>query len=282
MKQHNLLIPILVLTMSSSCALPGDSAWSGAHFNAFGGMIDVSSGGTVSDINITTPGEELVGDLDMTSVKDNVFYGGARIGFAPLEFVYSQFAVDADHDSVMTAGGTFFGTLLTANLDATTNLDLSLRKLMMGMDIFNSGTFRIGLMIGVDELNFANFEVTTVDGIPDGLGLGGFLVDPGTSQIIVADEKVLVPMGGLRADVALPLSGLRFGAEYSGISIDVDDAQIEYWDLDVNLNYALMENVELLVGYRDISLDVAGDFGDAEMIAALGFNGPYFALGILF
>jgi len=244
-------------------------------------MMELRNGGDVTDINIdSVPGQELVGDLTMTEATNSVFYGGARIGFAPVEFVYSTFAVDSTQDSNMSAGGTFFGQPLGADFSTTTDLDISLNKLMMGMDLFNSGVFRVGLMVGVDELNFSNFSLTTEDGLSD--GMGGFLIAPGTSQTIVSDEKLLVPMGGLRADVYLPLTGLRLGGEYSGISIDVDDAAIEYWDLDVNLNYALMKNVEILAGFRDVTLDISGNLDGAQMTAALGFDGPYLAVGILF
>jgi hypothetical protein len=89
-------------------------------------------------------------------------------------------------------------------------------------------------------------------------------------------------MGGIRVDADIPITGLRFGGEYSGISVDVEDVAVDYWDLDLNLNYALTDSAELLVGYRDIDLDVTGEFEGNTMTMELALTGPYVALGVTF
>ena len=279
MRHHHFLLPILCL---ASCARPGDAAWSGAHLNAFGGMLRSDSSGEMTDLAIDVGGpEETRGDFDIPSVEEDVIYAGARIGFAPFEIVYSQFGVDSTHSGNMTATGTFMGQPLTAPLAVDTRLDLSAQKLMAGLDIFNSGIFRIGLLVGVDQLGFNTFSIAAGADIPDPLG-GPNLINQGDNISAITNEDLLVPMGGIRVDADIPITGLRFGGEYSGISVDVEDVAVDYWDLDLNLNYALTNSAELLIGYRDIDLDVTGEFEGNTMTMELALTGPYVALGVTF
>ena len=279
MRHHHFLLPILCL---ASCALPGDAAWSGAHLNAFGGMLRSDSSGEMTDLAIDVGGlEETRGDFDIPSVEEDVIYAGARIGFAPFEIVYSQFGVDSTHSGNMTATGTFTGQPLSAPLAVDTRLDLSAQKLMAGLDIFNSGIFRIGLLVGVDQLGFNTFSIAAGADIPDPLG-GPNLINQGDNISAITNEDLLVPMGGIRVDADIPITGLRFGGEYSGISVDVEDVAVDYWDLDLNLNYALTNSAELLIGYRDIDLDVTGEFEGNTMTMELALTGPYVALGVTF
>ncbi|MCH2112788.1 MAG: hypothetical protein MK213_08010, partial [Planctomycetes bacterium] len=92
----------LTLLIAPACALPGDAAWSGAHLNGFGGMIQMENSGAINNLAVGAGGAgDLVGDVDMGTSKDSVFYGGGRIGFAPLELVFSTFSVDSETLSSM-------------------------------------------------------------------------------------------------------------------------------------------------------------------------------------
>ncbi|MDP6849739.1 MAG: hypothetical protein QGH51_08715 [Planctomycetota bacterium] len=271
---HLLLLPFL---FTVACALPGDAAWSGAHINAFGGMLQSDSSGALDNLTLDQNGDITEGSLDIPSGSENVFYGGARIGFAPLEIVYSQFGVDSIHSGNMAVTGEFMGQPWNDDLAVNTTMDLQVQKLMLGLDIFNSGVVRVGLLAGVDQLGFNTFSIEAAESVGT--------INQGDTVSAISNEDLLVPMGGIRLDADIPITGLRFGGEYSGISIDVEDVVVDYWDLDLNLNYALTDNAELLVGYRDIDLNVEvkeGDFGMGTMDMELALTGPYAALGITF
>ncbi len=258
-------LTFLCLPFLASCALPGDSAWSGAHVNAFGGMVLMSAEGSADEISVpdSTLGN-LEGSLEFEKAEESSLYYGARIGFAPFELIFSDFGFSAEHPSSLT--GLFEGAPVI-DLDTTTDLDLSVRKAMIGIDILNTGVFRLGLLGGVDELAFSSFGITDIN--------------TGRRQALLDDEQALVPMVGVRADLDLPLD-IRLGGELTGIQVDVDEISVSYFDLDANLNYAITNSIELLVGYRAIELDVDGSFDEASLNTAIEFGGPYAALGIKF
>jgi len=268
----------LALIIAPACALPGDAAWSGAHLNAFGGMIQMENSGAMNNLVVGAGGAgDLEGDVDMGTSKDSVFYGGGRIGFAPLELVFSTFSVDSETLSSMS-GTSFNGVPLGGlSMDATTDLSMNIQKAMLGLDLFNSGVFRIGILLGVDQLSFNEWGVTS-HGFDDG---AGNTIGAGIREPIVSNEDVLVPMAGLRLDAEIPF-GIRAGVEYTGIDLDVEDIDVSYFDFDANLNYAFTDQIELIVGYRSIDFSLNGELDATTLDAELGFTGPYAALGIAF
>jgi hypothetical protein len=86
-------------------------------------------------------------------------------------------------------------------------------------------------------------------------------------------------MIGLRGDVQLPF-GVRLGGEISGLSTNIDDTDVTYLDLDINANYEPIDNVELVVGYHRIDIDVTGTLDDATIDVEMLIDGPYFGVSL--
>ncbi|RMH03877.1 MAG: hypothetical protein D6702_04865 [Planctomycetota bacterium] len=267
------LLPLLLLL--PGCVSAGDAAWSGLHASAFGGMMAASTDGAVNNVKATSHGADLKGDVDLGSDTDNVFHFGARAGVSPFELVYSDLSLRTANPSVFAAGGTFAGNVLAADLRSTTTVDMAVRKLLLGLDVFSTGVLRLALLLGVDEVSFDEISLTA-----DRNALGG-LVQKGDKQVVLRDETVYVPMVGARADLDLP-EGFRLGAELSGISASTGDADVSYFDFAGAVHYAFTANIEALLGYRYITIDVDGTFSGSRFDSSLDLTGPFLAVGVVF
>ena len=94
----------------------------------------------------------------------------------------------------------------------------------------------------------------------------------GNSETVEVDE--FLPMGHVRADVDLPLTGLGAGAELNYISYDGDSAT----DVEGYISYNA-DPVYIQGGYRqfDVDVDASGDLNvDTEL------SGPFVRLGVGF
>lgn len=265
-----------------ACSIPGDSAWSDLHANGFAAIYPVGVDGTAHNLSVSdSSGSGLTfdGDLSVSKARTTSFFYGARVGFAPIEVSASAFGYDGAHDSAISGGATFRGESLPIDetLDATTDLEFTTTKLMVGLDIFNSPLARIGVLGGVDFMEFDRFAMTANETISV---LGTPVVSSGDLQNVLVNESVPIPMLGVRADAQLPWTGLRIGGELSGLSAEVDSADISFLDMDVNLNYEPTRNVEVMVGYRRIDVDVSGTIEDAVIDFEMLVDGPYFGVSL--
>lgn len=274
MRTRALLLLALPLA-AVSCSIPSEAAWSGLHVNGYGGMMNVSTEGTVDNVKATSGGANVKGDVDLSSDSDAVFVFGARAGVAPFELIFSDLAFSTANPSVFAAGGTFAGNTLTTNLKSTTTVDMAVRKILLGIDVFATGIFRLGLLLGVDEVSFNELSITA-----DQNALLG-AISKGDKEVVLRDESVFVPMVGARADLELPYD-FRVGAELTGVSASTSDVDVSYFDFDGSLNYALTENIEALLGYRYVTINVDGSFDGTRLDTELDITGPYFAVGIVF
>lgn len=94
----------------------------------------------------------------------------------------------------------------------------------------------------------------------------------GASETVKVDE--LIPMGHVRADVDLPLTGLGVGAELNHISYDGDSATDAEGYISFNADPVYIQG-----GYRqfDVDVDASGDLKvDTEL------SGPFVRLGVGF
>jgi len=277
--------------LAPSCAIPGDAAWSDLHADIYGGSIstDLSITAPTIDVQDDVGGTELTGDFTIDDASSSGSIFGGRVGFAPFELVVSQFDYSAIHSG--TLDGTVTWGTFTGNLDAplaiSSNLDLTVQKLMLGIDILNTPAARVGLLFGIDNMDFADFSVETLAG---GFANDVEVIKKGEREDVVKDKALPIPMIGVRADALLPFLGIRAGAEITGLKVDVDDGtdavDITYLDMDANLNYVLWDltfgEVELRVGYRKITMDLEGVLESNELNADLEFSGPYFAISAVF
>ena len=271
----------LALMPSCALAVPGDAAWSDLHANAFASIYPVNLSGTVNDISLNGgSGVSFAGDLDLDSNRESTFLYGARAGFAPFELIVSEFGYDGRSSGLASGGATFLGTTLPLNetLAANVDLDMSVTKLMLGIDVINTPIARAGFLVGVDFFEFDRFAASAAE---TKTILGIDVIEEGDSVVFFANESTPIPIFGARGDVQLPF-GVRLGGEVTGISADVDDAEISLLDIEVNANYEPWENVEVVLGYRMIDMQVKGSISGTALDGDINLDGPFFGISLYF
>jgi len=286
----------IALLLAPACAIPGDAAWSGAHATGYGAGVSTTLSGSVNVPDINFGDVDEIGDFDVSLAEGkstSTFYGG-RLGVAPFELIYSSFNHASDHPDDFTGNLTVDGLgTFNETVDYTTSLDFDLEKLMLGLDLFNSPTFRIGLLFGVDLMTFNEFGMSvTKDVVVDDPGGGSVtIIAAGDGYSIATNEQLPIPMIGIRLDALLPFSGLRAGIEASGFTLkldqEADSIDVTYLDIDANLNYAFNDFTEAMIGYRSISLELNGSIADGtgsntNITSDIDYSGPYFGVGFVF
>jgi hypothetical protein len=278
---------LALVLLASACAIPGDAAWSDLHANVYGGGIATTLSGSVGAPELFDDASvddftTFDGTLNLTDGDSTSALFGARFGFAPFELVVSQFNNSSNHSDVFIAdlkdeAGDV--VVFEESVDFTTSLDFDLQKMLVGLDLFNSPSFRIGLLAGVDLMSFNGFGITIDETISFE---GEVLVSEGTNYSIATTEQLPIPMVGLRGDVLLPFTGVRAGLEVTGFSVDVEDIAVTYLDWDLNLNYAFNDWTEAMVGYRSVALDIDGKVEETNITADIEYAGPYFGVSFVF
>ncbi|MFK5956237.1 MAG: hypothetical protein QM477_07315 [Planctomycetota bacterium] len=273
----------LGLALMPSCALsiPGDAAWSDLHANGFAAVYPVNLDANIRDVVVNDgSGVAFQGNIDVASNRETVFFYGARGGFAPFEVIVNKFGYDGTSSGLAKGGATFLGVTLpaTETLAADVNLDMSLTKLMIGIDVINTPVARAGFLIGVDFFEFNRFSATAAE---TKTILGVDVISQGDSQLFLSNESAPVPIFGARGDFQLPF-GVRLGAEVTGISANVDQADISLLDIEVNANYEPWDNVEVVLGYRSIDMKVAGAISGTQLDADIKLSGPFFGVSLYF
>lgn len=280
------LLPGLTLTALSlallpACSIPGDAAWSDLHVNAYAAAFPVNVDAQGKNIQVDDSGGSGLtfdGDLIATPNRENTFLIGARAGFAPFEVVVSDFGYNGTHGGVVSGGATFNGLVIpvSADLDSQLDLDMNLTQFLIGYDIFNSPVARVGLLIGVDFFQFDRFSITANEALITAGG-GSATINVGDTENILINEDAAVPVVGVRGDLRLPY-GIRLGGELTGMNADVADIDLNFVDLNLNLNWSPWTNVEAMIGYRMINADLVGTIAGTDLDVTLDADGPYFGV----
>ncbi len=266
----------LAALLLPACAIPGDAAWSDLHGSASvagyahsfkmsgtGISVDDSSGG----------GSDFSGDLDLADNTENVLYSAGRIGFAPFELSVARMTYDGSNAGTVTSGTEFGGQPISGDLDVNSEMDMSMSKVLLGIDLFNSPAFRIGLLAGVDYLEVDQFDLISQE------SQGPGSVQAGDVQTILENQEIPIPLLGFRVDVALPFN-TRLGGELSGMDIEYDDADVGIFDWDIAAQWEIFWHIELMVGYRSVFMELDGEVDGTSMVADLEFEGPYAGITI--
>jgi len=261
----------LAAMLLPACAIPGNAAWSDLHASAFGSVYATSfsangNGLTVDDSS--GGGFDFSGDVDLKDNTETAFYYGARLGFAPLEFSVSQFDYNGANDGTVSSAGSFGGKPASGTFDVSSDLNLSVSKLMLGIDIINSPVFRVGVMAGLDYIQLDQFDLIAQE------SQGPGSVQAGDVQTILENQSMPIPILGLRGDVALPY-GTRIGAEATGMTFHFDDADLLMLDWDLAAHWAPFSHVELMIGYRAVTLNLDGAVDGTNLDVNMDFKGPY-------
>ncbi|MDE0585946.1 MAG: hypothetical protein OSB63_04950 [Planctomycetota bacterium] len=252
--------------------IPGDAPWSNLHANAYASGFAPTLKASSTNIKIPgSSGPELSGSFSLDSEKVYTSQYGARVGFASYELSVSQFSYSRDQTGVFKSDDPLaeFGDGVAGNFPINSTLDIDTTKMMLGIDILNTSVARVGVLLGFDLLSFNKFSLTEVS--------------TGTIQNVLKEgQTVPVPIIGLRADVAIPGTDIRLGAEMTGISIDIDGIEASFFDHDVNLNMEIFENAEAIVGYRMVDISIGGDIEGTAINMDLSMSGPYLGVSVYF
>lgn len=265
---------LLAAALLPACAIPGGAAWSDLHASAFGSVIAAGLDASGEDLTVNDSsggGFDFAGDLELERNTEVAAYYGARVGFAPFEIAVAQFGYDGDNDGEVSGATRFSGEPVAGDLAIRSELDLAVTKLMLGVDLINTPVARVGLLAGLDYVEFDRFDLIARESSGS--------VSAGDVQTILEDEASPVPMIGLRADARVPFLG-RVGGEVTGLKADFDDADILYLDVDVAAHWEPWSHVEVMIGYRAIMMEVEGSVGDADLDIDLDVSGPYVGLSV--
>lgn len=260
------------LLLLPACALPGSSAWSGAHLSAQAGGMLPSASGTIG-VSAAAPPLVIsdradIGDDLGLGEADTTLYAGATVGFAPFEVELSMFDFGAAGTGSLAADLNLGGYTFDASLPVSSSLDVQSVQLGLSFDLWNSGHLRIAPMVGVDLLDL-NFVVTGTDTIT------------GISQTETVNEQLPLPVLGAKADLLLT-EDLRAGAQIAGFGIDVGDIEATLIDLDAGLYWSPSLGVEAFLGYRQLDLQLDGEVDNQAADVDFLLSGPYFGVAITF
>lgn len=270
------LLLALAALFLPACAIPGGAAWSDLHASAFGAgylnSFDLDGTGIVVE-DSSGGGVDFAGDLNLERNTETVLYYGARFGFAPLEFSISRFGYDGTNEGVVSSASQFAGKDVSGNLDVTSEMDMSLTKLMVGLDILNTPAFRVGVMAGLDFLDLDQFDLIAQENQGS--------VQQGDRQTILENQGIPLPILGLRGDVRLPF-GTSVGAEVSGMGFSYQDSDLLMLDWDLAAHWEPWEHVEFMLGYRAVIVDIEGEVDDTSLDVEMGFQGLYAGMNVYF
>ena len=134
------------------------------------------------------------------------------------------------------------------------------------------------------------WDIVPTDAVDLGIGFGAALLDLDASitmlnapfSEIATDESVPVPM--LAGRIGFDIGDLELEGLVSGLSVDVDGNSATVIDLDVGLDWHLLDIAgnaygAITLGYKSFDIDVEYDDGASGSVDLdLGFSGPYFGV----
>ncbi|MEK0161284.1 TIGR04219 family outer membrane beta-barrel protein [Pseudoalteromonas piscicida] len=172
--------------------------------------------------------------------------------------------LELNGQTTLTESFDFGGQVYTVGTDATTNADLNHIDYTLYYEVLDNDL--LTLDFGV---NFKQFD--------------GSIMVSGTANGQTRTEEVefsgFVPLGYLRGEVGLPLTGLSVFAE--GSMLAIDDSKIQ--DYQIGIAYEFIDNmavdVAVKVGYRSMVLEL-DDIDD--IYTDLDVSGPFAGIQLHF
>ncbi len=165
---------------------------------------------------------------------------------------------------------TYDGVTLGIDTPVSSELDLGLHRALLTWD-FIPGNSEFAMGVGVVGLEIAG----AFEGVVPAMGV----------QRVEFDETVPIPVVALRLN--LDLGGVEVGGSMSGLSANIEDNTATILDLDINGKLHLIGMQQrggayLMVGWRQLELDVEVEDGADRVDAALTFSGPYAGVHLSF
>lgn len=260
-----LLTACILPLICCSCAIPGDSPWSGLHFEVAAAQSSFDFDGTALTDDGSTP--PVTSDFNFQS--DGGLAGSSTLpyfefaaGLAPLELRLTTFEYQSN------SLGSFSGNFLGIGFAGGIHSDLDLRGIRgtLGFDIFNNDRFRAAVTAGLNSF-LVNFRVD------DTTGTGAFRE---------LDELLPVPVVGMRGDFDLPLN-TRVGIAITTPILDrVTGYDLGLVDTEVSARWSLTDNSEIVLGSRNIELFFSGEIENSPARVDLDLSGTFAGVSINF
>lgn len=258
------LLLVLGLVAAAGCSLPRARVNLGYGLGTLDGDVSAqdTSGGPI---------------LNAASSTDELGLDDAEGVLQPrISFEWLGFELMLDHQAYSYSGtGTtsvdleFAGATIAAGDDVASEVDMTLTGAMVFLDVLPGERFRLGLGLGA---TFVDEEITFTS----------LSLSPGTSA--GSDEHAPVPVVGIHASAVL--GPIELDVLARGLSVDVEDVEATFFDLDAGLVWTwfgrdhLSANVR--VGWRQVGLEAEYDDGDSRIDLDLEAAGPYVSLGLVF
>ena len=212
------------------------------------------------------------GQIDRVDIADdlglddpgNALYLQSRLQTVVGNVNVSAFRFEESGSGVLDAG-TGFGGIGGGGTDTPVRSDFEMTnaKAFYSFDLLDVGVFRIAPGLGVDLFDI-DTTVRSVDSPISGL-----------ERI-----QVLAPVPMVFLDASAEIGGLRADVEAGWVTISLDDASGTWVDLEARVLYEVVDYVDLMAGYRLITMDVDGDADGQRFDADLAVHGFYVGGGV--
>lgn len=256
-------MPTRLVLFLLALALTGCGA-TGVEARVYGGYIETqltgdmalepSSGGVSLD-TVRVDVEETLG-LNEPSGSP---YGRLDLELGPARLTFSAFQYSDSGSGTLNAT---FGDI-SVGTPVNTELDLLNIKGALAFDLLDFGAFRLSPGIGVD---FFDVDMT--------------VRAPSVGQTEQLTSMAPVPM--LFAQTEVDLGPIAAVVDGGWISLDLDEGEGDYWDIEGLLRLVPGGGFEVFGGYRWISIDVLGNDNGQEFAADLELQGWFVGGGFAF
>ncbi len=250
-------LALALAALAASCGAPSASFTPRIMNYEVSGDLLVSEGAATTSSDVERLG--MSEDDGSFAPKAELNWGGFQLALAHADTEHSGTGV-ADADLELD------GITISGSDTVFTDFKMAKTDVLLTWDVLPSETVDVGLGFGAALLDLdASIESLTVPGAE-----------------IATDEQVPVPM--LAGRVGVEIGDLELQGLISGLSVDVDGNTATVIDLDVGLDYALVDlggSVvgAITVGYKSFDIDVEYDDGSSGSVDLdLGFSGPYFGI----
>jgi hypothetical protein len=262
--RHRLLLPVVVLVALgglAACGIPRVKPMARV------GVLDIEGDIEVRNRSGSARGASDADDLGLD--EETVFQPRLDVDWGPVHLSAEGFGVDYSGRGEAEAQLAFGGTVISRG----TKLDTDL-----------SGDFVTGSVV-VDP-----FPIPTVD-LGIGLGVGYLAYDlefdsrEAPVRLEIDDE---LPFAFLVFRAAAQFGSFAFLGTARGLSLEWEDDDITYYEIDVSARYRPFGDDEgvlegyVAVGYRYLSIDYSYEPSDGKLELDVDLSGPYLALELWF
>lgn len=251
-------VPFLVFLTLTGCGVTGVDA------RIYGGYIETQLTGNLAlepsagGVSLDTLNVDVEESLGLTESSGSP-YGRLDLELGPARVTLSAFQYSESGSGTLNAD---FGDIVVGTT-VNSSLDLLNIKGALTFDLLDFGVFRLSPGIGLD---FFDVDMT--------------VRAPSVGQTEEISSLAPVPMLFAQGEVEVgPFAAIVDGG---WISVDLDEGDGEYWDVEGLLRLTPGAGVEIFGGYRWISIDVQGNDEGQEFAADLELQGWFVGGGLRF